>query len=286
LQQPLGEQEAGRRLQWCVGVPIILRGTPWGVGLLGSARAEPFADDTESGITAFTELASTALTNAQANDELTERAREQSELRQLAEIAAAGADPAEVFGAVTRCASALLDGLPTMLQRFVDGESADLLAVDGFDAVVPRAGKRVSVDPDGVTAEVQRTGQPARIDDYLKPPGNRLAIQVGLRASVGVPVAVGGQSWGVLVASSTKGALPPAAERRLSLIAGTGAAAIAGAQARGELRALAEEQAALRRVAELVARGVSQDEIFDALTAEATGLIDAPTTLIRFEEIP
>ncbi len=282
--QPVGEPETTSSLHWCVGVPIILRGTVWGVSLLGSARAEPFADDTESGITAFTELASTALTNAQANDELAERAREQSELRQVAEIAAAGADPAEVFSAVTRSASALLDGLPTMLQRFVDHESADLLAVHGFAADVPRAGKRVTVDPDGVTAEVQRTGRPARIDDYLKEPANRLAMQVGLRASVGVPVAVGGRPWGVLVASSMQTALPPAAERRLSLIAETGAAAIAGAHARGELRALADEQAALRRVAELVARGVGQDEIFDALTAEATGLIEEPTTLIRFDD--
>ena len=226
---------------------------------------------------------STALANAQANDELRERAREQAELLEIAEIAAGGAEPPEVFATITRSASALLEGLPTVLMRFVDEESADLLAVQGIVADVPRDGKRVVVDPAGVTAEVQRTGRPARIDDYRKPPGNSLARQVGLRASVGVPVAVGGQSWGVLVASSMENALPAAAEGRLSLIADTGAAAIAGAQARGELLALAQEQAALRRVAELVARGVGQDEIFGALTAEATGLIDEPTTLIRFE---
>ena len=283
LRGPLDRSAPGKELHWCVGVPIPLHGRVWGVSILGSAQNEPFADDIEDGIAAFTQLVSTALANAQANDELQERALEQSELLQTAEIAAGGAEPPEVFAAIVRSASALLDGLPTMLQRFVDVESADLLAVHGFDADIPLAGKRVTVAPDGVTAQVQRTGRPARIDKYLEPPGGRLANQVGIRASVGVPVAVGGQSWGVLVASSVQAPLPPAAERRLSLIAGTGAAAIAGAQARGELLALAQEQAALRRVAELVARGVGQDEIFDALTAEATGLIDEPTTLIRFD---
>ena len=284
LPGALAQLPPGQELRWCVGVPITLHGRIWGVSLLGSTRNEPFADDIEDGIAAFTQLVSTALANAQANDELRERAREQAELLEIAEIAAGGAEPPEVFAAVTRSASTLLQGLPTVLMRFVDDESADLLAVHGIDADVPRAGRRVVVDPAGVAAEVRRTGQPARIDDYLKAPGNRLATRVGIRASVAVPVGVGSQSWGVLVVSSTEAALPPAAERRLSLIADTGAAAIAGAQARGELLALAQEQAALRRVAELVARGVGQDEIFGALTAEATGLIDEPTTLIRFDE--
>jgi signal transduction histidine kinase len=284
LGGPLDRPARGKELRWFVGVPITLHGRVWGVSLLGSTQNEPFADDIEEGIVAFTQLASTALANAQANDELRERAREQAELLETAEIAAGGAEPPEVFAAIVRSASALLDGLPTMLQRFVDHESADLLAVYGIEVNVPRAGKRVTVGPDGVTAEVQRTGQPARIDDYRKPPGNPLAAQVGIRASVGVPVQVGGQSWGVLLASSSQTALPPAAERRLSLIADTGAAAIAGAAARGELLALAQEQAALRRVAELVARGVSQGAIFDALTAEAAGLIDEPTTLVRLDE--
>ncbi len=286
LRGSLDRSARTKDLQWCVGVPIMLDGKVWGVSLLGSTQNEPFADDIEDGITAFTQLASTALANAQANDELRERAREQAELLEIAELAAAGAQPPEVFAAIARSASALIDGLPTFLMRFVDEDSADLLALHGIDAAVPRAGRRVIVDPGGVAAQVQRTGQPARIDDYGKPPGNGLATQVGLRASVGVSVAVGSRPWGVLVASSMETALPPAAERRLSLIADTGAAAIAGAQARGELLALAEEQAALRRVAELVARGVGQAEVFDTLTAEAAGLIDEPTTLIRFDEAP
>jgi signal transduction histidine kinase len=51
-----------------------------------------------------------------------------------------------------------------------------------------------------------------------------------------------------------------------------------------ELRLLLEEQAALRRVATLVARAVSPSEVFDAVTGEVAKLLDAPVTrLLRYE---
>jgi signal transduction histidine kinase/ketosteroid isomerase-like protein len=54
--------------------------------------------------------------------------------------------------------------------------------------------------------------------------------------------------------------------------------------ARGEAARIAEEQAALRRVATLVARGVSQDELFAAINQEVGWLVGAdPTSLMRFE---
>jgi signal transduction histidine kinase len=53
---------------------------------------------------------------------------------------------------------------------------------------------------------------------------------------------------------------------------------------RDELRQLAEEQAALRRVATLVARGVPASELFDAVAAEALRLLGADATrLLRYE---
>ena len=53
---------------------------------------------------------------------------------------------------------------------------------------------------------------------------------------------------------------------------------------RDELRQLADEQAALRRVATLVARAVPASELFDAVAAEVLQLLDADATrLMRFE---
>ncbi|MEU8609616.1 ATP-binding protein, partial [Actinoplanes sp. NPDC048791] len=64
-------------------------------------------------------------------------------------------------------------------------------------------------------------------------------------------------------------------------LAGT---AISAAQARQELRLLAEEQAALRRVAELVARGTALGTVFEAVTLETSKLFGgAHTTLRRYD---
>ena len=63
------------------------------------------------------------------------------------------------------------------------------------------------------------------------------------------------------------------------------ATAIANAAARTEVERLAEEQAALRRVATLVAEGASATTVFDAVAAEMEGLLDADAVaLSRYED--
>ena len=81
------------------------------------------------------------------------------------------------------------------------------------------------------------------------------------------------------------GPLPAEAEQRLEEFAGLVSAALANAQARSEVQTLADEQAALLRVAERVARGDPPDEVFATVTAEARQLLGGqPMTLTRFEE--
>jgi len=53
-----------------------------------------------------------------------------------------------------------------------------------------------------------------------------------------------------------------------------------------ELRRLAEEQAALRRVATLVARGPSPEEVFTAVAEEVGRLLDAEFTILSRHEPP
>lgn len=210
-------------------------------------------------------------------------ARSHVELRRVAGIAAAGAASSEVFAAVARAASAVIDGRTTSLVRF-DGDGPSLvLAVQNGSLL---AGTRIAVGRRSVAAIVQQTGRTARIDDYSDLPGAAAWVQeLGLRSAVGAPVRVDGRLWGMLTASSTEAALPPDTEDNLTQFAGIIEAAIAGAQARDGLRALADEQAALLRVARLVARGADQAELFGAVASEASGLIDGePTTLVRFDE--
>ena len=81
----------------------------------------------------------------------------------------------------------------------------------------------------------------------------------GLRSSVGVPVSAESRLWGcIVVAFSGQGQLPADTEARLASFTELVATAIANTDSRAELARLAEEQAALRRVATLVALGCRQ----------------------------
>ena len=110
--------------------------------------------------------------------------------------------------------------------------------------------------------------------------------ELGIRSAIGVPVSVAGRTWGVMTATS-KGAepLPAAIESRLRAFTELLATAIANAEARAEVARLAQEQAALRRVATLVAQGGAPAEVFASVTGEATELLDASAvTLARYED--
>jgi signal transduction histidine kinase len=132
---------------------------------------------------------------------------------------------------------------------------------------------------------VLRTGLPARMDSFEKAPGSTAARfrDLGLRVAVGAPIVVDGRLWGAaVVGSSRPEPLPPDTEARISDFTDLVATAIANAQthtelqaSREELRGLAEQQAALRRVATLVARGVAPSEVFAAVADEMARCLHA-----------
>jgi signal transduction histidine kinase len=95
---------------------------------------------------------------------------------------------------------------------------------------------------------------------------------------------VEGRLWGVLgVATTTEQPLPPDAEARLASFAELVATAIANAESHAALTQLAEEQAALRRVATLVAQGEPPAEIFSAVSDEVGRLFRARAGVLRFD---
>jgi signal transduction histidine kinase len=133
-------------------------------------------------------------------------------------------------------------------------------------------------DPKGnnVTGIVFATGRPARLDDFSEASGpiGVHARDAGYRSAVGSPIKVEGQLWGVMsAASSAVEPLPADTEARLASFTELVATAIANAESRAALTRLAEEQAALRRVATLVARGVPPEEVFAAVTEEVVRLL-------------
>src|SRR5262249_33521459 len=111
-----------------------------------------------------------------------------------------------------------------------------------------------------------------------------VANEARFRSAVGVPVVVAGATWGVTIAITTgEDVLPEDTARRLEDFTDLVAAAIANTQARDELRVLAEEQAALRRLATLVAEGAEPDAVFDAVCVETARIIGSSSVnLARF----
>ncbi len=265
------------------GAPIIVDDRVWGVIATSSSDA-PLPDDLEDPLAEFTELVATAIANSQAHDNLTLLADEQAALRRVATLVAAGAPPADLFEAVCAEVAQLVGAEAAALSRFEpDGMVMALggWASTGSDYV----GRRYA--PEGtVSGLILETRGPRRID-YEGEPGSAAAAarELGWRSSVGAPITVEGELWGALVVVTTRDrTLPPDTERRLVKFTDLVATAIANAASREELTVLAEEQAALRRVATLVAEGARPDEVFAAVGDEVARTLGVPiAAMLRFD---
>jgi len=97
---------------------------------------------------------------------------------------------------------------------------------------------------------------------------------------------VEGRLWGAMVIASRRPkSLPEDSEARLTDFAELVAMAIANAESRAALGRLAEEQAALRRVAELVAWQAPPEKVFAVVTEELSRVlgINLMARTVRFD---
>ena len=270
------------RLRLSAGVPIRIEGQLWGAMLVAFTREESLPADAEARLAGFTELVATAVANAQARTELRGFAEEQAALRRVATLVAGGASPEEVFTAVAGEVGRLLGTVQTNMVRYDPDDVATIVAVHGRvgDAAAVSVGDRYELGGRNATTLVFQTGRPARIDGYSGAWG-AVGRAAGYRSSVGVPISVEGRLWGVIgVASTRDEPLPADTEIRLAGFTELVATAVANAQARVELRGFAEEQAALRRVATLVAGGASPEEVFTAVPEEVGHLLKVDFTVV------
>jgi GAF domain-containing protein len=125
------------------------------------------------------------------------------------------------------------------------------------------------------------------VDDWAAVPGPLAEFiheVMRVRSSVGCSIVVEGEVWGGLaVHSQQHEPLVADTESRLRSFADLVATAIANRDARAEVARLAHEQAALRRVATVVARGTGPEPVFRAVAAEVGALIDCDTAaIVRF----
>jgi PAS domain S-box-containing protein len=215
-------------------------------------------------------------------EELHRSLAEQSALRRVATLVASGGAPEAVFDAVSEEAARVVGADVAAVTRF-DGD--DGLVVGEYAAPgAPTLGKG-SLFPlggDGSLSRVRAGAPSARIDDYAGVTGDVLEVvrSQGLVSTVATAIGVGGETWGGLIVGSSRAApLPPDAEERLVEFGRLCSLAIASADSlqqlltsreqlaqaaalersrSAELQRLLAEQAALRRVATLVAGDVSE----------------------------
>jgi signal transduction histidine kinase len=284
---PAAEYARSIGVRAAAGVPIQVGGRVWGVMIVGSSR--PLPADTEMRVGAFTELVATAIANAEARRELGEVAAEQAALGRVATLVAGAMPPGEVFTAVAIEVAGLF-GVPLVgLFRYEREGVATVIAGAGkVSAYLGRPWPCPAGDP-GIVATLQRTGQPLRIDDYTKISSaiSGPARDLGIDMAAGVPVLVSGRVWGAMVVADgdEHPPLPANTLDRLAVFTELTATAIANSDARIEIERLAQEQAALRRVATLVARGAETGEVFAEVAHEVSQVMHLPIAAVqRYED--
>ena len=220
-----------------------------------------------------------------AREEVERLAREQAALRRVATLVARAALPDEVFAAVAREAGNVLPAADlAVVARYDPGHNVEFVGGWNRSGGPVLVGRRSPLGGQNVSTVVFQRNGPARVDDHLMEgaePLTAVAREIGMRSSAGAPISVDGRLWGVMVVASTREhGLRPGTEDRLAEFTKLIATTIANTQARQQVSALADEQAALRRVATLVARGEPSREVFAAVAAEAGRLLPADLTLI------
>jgi signal transduction histidine kinase len=223
----------------------------------------------------------------------------------VATLIAHGAEPADVFGAIADELAHLVGADATFVTRLdptdrVEPTSAEHPANETWDAErtctvlasygpasdVLSPGFRVRLRPEMAIATALRSGRPARIggEPLRSGPFGAFARERGLRAAVAIPIVVDGCYWGVTVAATEQSDFPPGTESRMVDFMELAAIAIANTQADEQRRKLADTQAALRRLAMLVARAEPPEAVFAAVTKEVLRYFGSGTArMIRFE---
>jgi signal transduction histidine kinase len=254
-----------------VAGPVLVEGRLWGSATVFSDLDEPLPPETEWRVAAFAELAGAAVTSAERTHRLGRLLDEQAARRELAVMIADGAEPHALFDAVTAAAGRHCRAFGAGLVRF-DGETASTVvsmwSQDGAGQSAPTAWPRAE---DTMGGRIREAGS-ARVDDWREivgPNAQVMHAHLGIGGSVAAPVFTEGRLWGIVMVHSRVGAvLPDGTESLLIGFADLITSAISSAARRAEARRLADEQAALRRIATLVASQPAPADVYRTLLDE------------------
>jgi signal transduction histidine kinase len=214
-------------------------------------------------------------------------AQEQAALRRVATLVARGVPPEQVFAAAVEEVGRVLPVDLVSMGRYEPDHAMTFLTSWGTPGDFVPIGRRLALGGTNLNTIVFETGRSARIDNYDEASGpvGLTVREGGVRSAVGTPILVDGRLWGMMAAGSSRPEpLPADIEARLASFTELLATAIANADSRAVLARLAEEQAALRRVATLAAHGAPPEELFAAVVDEVGRVFPAEYAgLARYE---
>jgi PAS domain S-box-containing protein len=220
--------------------------------------------------------------------DVTERRRsevEQVALRRVATLAAEGVEPDQLFTVVAEEVARVLDVRIVSVERYDSDGTSTVVASREYPGFP--VGSIWPLDAPSLGATILETARPARIDDYTGLDSTRAAAMraSGVNSAVGVPILVDGRVWGAIFVGNSDGKpVPAATEEHLARFADLVATAIARAESTAARERLGDEQAALRRVATLVAEGARTQDLFEAVAGEVGRLLPVVSaTMGRYE---
>ena len=219
---------------------------------------------------------------------LVQLAQEQAALRRVATLVARGEAPEAVFAAVAEEVGRLFRVDLANLLRYEPDRTETSVAAWGMSREHFPVGSRWPLTGYNLSTLVFESSRPARVDGYADSSSGALSTvirELGIRSAVGSPILVDGSLWGAILAGSTlEEPLPADTEARLASFTELVATAIANTNSRAALGRLAEEQAALRRVATLVARATPPAQVFAAVAEEVGRVLAVDfTILVRYD---
>jgi GAF domain-containing protein len=213
---------------------------------------------------------------------------EQAALRRVATLVAAGAGAEEVLAAVIEEVGQLLPVDFAIMGRYEGDDTVTSVAAWGAAAAGFPVRSRWGLEGRNLVTIVLETGRLTRVDrfEHASGPIGVAGREGGFRSTVGAPILIEGRLWGLIAVGSIQPELllPEDIETRLAQFTELSATAVANAESRAGLARLATEQAALRRVATLVARGMPEEEVFAAVVEEVVRLLGADLAIMgRYE---
>ena len=222
------------------------------------------------------ELAGRSRRQAAASARLAE---EQAALRRVATLVARAVPPSEIFETVTREIGLLSGADFARMERYEDdGTVTGVAAWSRQDDPRLAVGTRFVLRGVSIAARVRDTGGAVRVDSFTGASGQiaEEARARGIRSSVGCPIFVGGELWGVIAASSKReAAFPPDMESQMGEFTELVATAVANAVSSGQLaasraRVVAAADEARRKIERNLHDGIQQRLV--TLGLELTGV--------------